>query len=47
MVVAQLWLLTAAWDELELGHVESVLTLTAASAVAFLVSLGVLIAFRE
>ncbi len=47
LLVGQLWMLTVAWDELELGHTEAVVTLAIASAASFLVSLGVLLAHRE
>ena len=47
LLVGQLWLLTAAWDELELEHLDAVVTLAIASGILFLLGLGVLLAHRE
>lgn len=47
LVVGQLWMLTAAWNELELGNVEIVATLGIASAVSFVLCLGTLLALRD
>lgn len=47
MVVGQLWLLTIALNEFLLGHVMGAVTTALASALAFLASLGALLAYRE